>query len=137
MAETYQVQALCQICGRIQHFRLTRPSRFPGNGHWTKCLTCEAWRYFFLVTERAVTMDALSSRDPVDDETAAAALADFFRAVYELDGPVELLRMFASFYWECHKEFPGPPADFADDTPDGNLKVDPEAKTKKATNGTT
>lgn len=135
MAETYQVQALCQICGRIQSFRLTRPSRFPANGHWTKCLTCESWRYFFLVTERAVTMDALSSREPVDDETAAAALQEFFRAVFELDGPKELLRMYDSFYMQCHGEAPSLPKEWADDTPNGNLRVGPDGKVSAAKNG--
>lgn len=80
-------------------------------------------------------MAALSSRTLVDDETAKLALREFFSAVYEQDGPSELVRMFDSFYVQCHGLYPPSPRDWSDQTPDGGLHAKPGVAAKSATNG--
>ncbi len=69
--------------------------------------------------------DPLSSAEPVDDETAKLALRNFFEAVLQADGQVELRRMYESFYMKCHGTHPPVDKDWADKEPDGNRKITP------------
>lgn len=78
--------------------------------------------------------DPLLSREEVDDETAKLALRNFFEAVLQSDGPVELRRLHEAFYRKFHGVPPPGPADWSDKEPDGNRKVSPPGA-KAAGNG--
>lgn len=81
--------------------------------------------------------ETLKSQRVVSDEEASLALGWFFQSVLEADGPDELRRMFDAFYFECHKQHPPWPLNWADKSGDGQLKEDggPGAKARGAVNG--